>query len=118
MRLLLHSALFEHDIRGLLMAYFPWTKFETEEGASEDNFVEITFDNEAGMEKDGFLSGVIRARIDGRFREDAFRAEYRDLKFCRNRFKRDFCRMMTTPPRSCADPAASASSAGAGSSSA
>ncbi len=95
MRLLLHSALFEHDIRGLLMAYFPWTKFETEEGTSEDNFVEITFDNEAGMEKDGFLSGVIRARIDGRFREDAFRAEYRDLKFCRNRFKRDFCRMMT-----------------------
>ena len=45
MRLLLQSALFEHDIRGLLMAYFPWTKFDTEEGQQEDDFVQILFDN-------------------------------------------------------------------------
>ena len=95
MRLLLPSALFEHDIRGLLMAYFPWTKFDTEEGQQEDDFVEIRYDNEASMREDGYLSGSIRAEISGVLREEPFRAEYRDLKFCRNRFKREFCRMMT-----------------------
>ena len=95
MRLLLPSVLFEHDIRGLLMAYFPWTKFDTEEGQQEDDFVEIRYDNEASMREDGYLSGSIRAEISGVLREEPFRAEYRDLKFCRNRFKREFCRMMT-----------------------
>ena len=95
MRLLLQSALFEHDIRGLLMAYFPWTKFDTEEGQQEDDFVQILFDNEASMKEDGYLSGTIRAGISGIVREESFRAEYRDLKFCRNRMKREFCRMMS-----------------------
>ncbi|MBR6321992.1 MAG: coproporphyrinogen dehydrogenase HemZ, partial [Lachnospiraceae bacterium] len=95
MRLLLSSALFEHDIRGLLMSYFPWTRFQTEEGPEEEDFVQIRFDNESRMAEDGFLSGTIRVKLGTSEREEYFKEDASVIKFCRNRFKRQFVRLMS-----------------------
>ena len=95
MRLLLKSTLFEHDIRGLLMAYFPWTRFDTEEDAEEGDFVRISFDNEAAMQEDGLLYGTMTACIGENEREENFSVPYTDLKSARNAFKKEFCRMMS-----------------------
>ncbi len=43
MKLLLNSELFEYDIRGLLMAFYPKQKFETDEAAADSDFLRMQY---------------------------------------------------------------------------
>ncbi|MBQ9909905.1 MAG: coproporphyrinogen dehydrogenase HemZ [Lachnospiraceae bacterium] len=47
MKLLLNAPVFEYDIRGLLMAYYPWQKFVTEEDALDPQCLRVTYEGDA-----------------------------------------------------------------------
>jgi len=47
MQLILSDPLFEYDIRGLLMAFYPWQKFDTEAGKEETTSLFVSYGEEA-----------------------------------------------------------------------
>ncbi|MBR4767975.1 MAG: coproporphyrinogen dehydrogenase HemZ, partial [Lachnospiraceae bacterium] len=65
MRILLNSPLFEYDIRGLLQAFFPWEKFETEEAPGEDALSVFFFRTEGDLNLPVLVEdrGVFRSEI-------------------------------------------------------
>ena len=65
MKFITNSPLFEYDIRGLLMAFYPWTKFETDEKAEDAESLSVTFTGDLSEKQ-----GVCSCRLD--FRDGAF----------------------------------------------
>ena len=53
MKLELNSDLFEYDVRGLLQAFFPWTKFETDECVSDRQCLSVLFSDTQGEPLNG-----------------------------------------------------------------
>ncbi|MBO7364993.1 MAG: coproporphyrinogen dehydrogenase HemZ [Lachnospiraceae bacterium] len=51
MKLLLNAPLFEYDIRGLLMAFYPWQKFETDPGAEDPMGLSVYFTGDTDAAK-------------------------------------------------------------------
>lgn len=66
MKLELNSDLFEYDIRGLLMAFFPWTKFDTDEQGEDDLCLSVFYvqpGNPACVDFKAVESGFLAAEI-------------------------------------------------------
>lgn len=68
MKLLLNSELFEYDIRGLLMAFYPKQKFETDEAAADPDFLRMQYEA-CG---DGLML-TMTLSDDGKVTEDALK---------------------------------------------
>ena len=48
MKLILNASLFEYDIRGLLMAFYPWQKFETDPEAEDPMGLSVLYSGDTG----------------------------------------------------------------------
>lgn len=68
MKLLLNSDLFEYEIRGLLMAFCPWTKFETDAAAEDSEVLSVCYTAGDGREirESEKLSAALRFETGGR----------------------------------------------------
>ena len=49
MKLILNAPVFEYDIRGLLMAFYPWQKFVTDEEAEDVQCLRVTYEGAYGL---------------------------------------------------------------------
>ena len=49
MKLILNAPVFEYDIRGLLMAFYPWQKFVTDEEAEDAQCLRVTYEGAYGL---------------------------------------------------------------------
>ena len=91
MKLLLNSDLFEYDIRGLLMAFCPWTDFSTEETAEDTQCLRVFY----GEERNGKLSAdVTFTDGDRTFRTEA-ELDLSDRKTAKTLLKQKLYRLLS-----------------------
>lgn len=102
MKLFMNSDLFEYDVRGLLMAFYPWTKFETDGQAADAEGLSVSYERTASTRKAylsdegridfGDAEGEVRASIsffmDGRRYEERILLDLSDRKYAKTALKR------------------------------